>query len=115
VCNRRSDTEGEGSLIGSPHQSFNVGQCVAPLRGSTAYLVHDEGAGDSTALVLLLRRRRRDVVGHVDARRLNSASDQALLSRREVETVAGVVAEGQHHTGTGIRRPRDAVDLLGRR
>jgi hypothetical protein len=84
------------------------------LRSRPGDLVHREGARDTTPLGLLLPAGRGHVVGHIHNPGVDAFIDQSLAGDAEVQSVPGIVAEGEDHPRASIRRPGDPVDLLRR-
>ena len=108
-----SDAEGVRRGIGRAHHALDFIEVRAVLCCCRGNLVHSKGARDTAPFLVLLRARRRDIVGYVHDPGVDSLADQPFGGDTEVQSVTGVVAEAQHNSGTTVRRLGDPIDLLG--
>ena len=107
-----------GALVGRGRRRARPRRATSPSSAAAAGDLEDgEVAGDAAALVRLVDRGARDVVGHGDgAGRRCPRRAASCCGRVEVEHVARVVAVAEQHAAAVLGRLRDRRDLLrGRR
>ena len=103
-----------GRLIGPARRGLHRVQ-VPPGRGRrTGRLDHEQVAGDTAPVVVVLDRVGGDIVRDRDDPRVQAGGDQGVAGHSEVQDVAGVVAEQEQAAAAVVGRAHHRLHLGGR-
>jgi hypothetical protein len=106
--------EGAGCGVGAAAELFDGVEVESLFRRGPEHLEDREVSGDAATLRDLVFAAGGDVVGDLDNAHVEALRAEALGGLTEVEHVAGVVAETQHDTATGLGGAGNPAHLPGR-
>ena len=109
------DAEGARGVVGLPGDALRLVEVRAGLDRRAGDLEDGQVTGDAAAVAVVLRRVGDDVVADLDDAHVDALGAQLLRGRPEVEDVAGVVAEAEHHAAAVLGVAGHRVHLRGRR